>query len=103
MNHTSHPASPSSSRTLSPSPEPPASASKLGRPSRRTPEMVGAICGLIRSEGLSDSAAGSLVGVSTTSLSRWKQEDEEFLLAVERARAEFERQCLREVREARKR
>ena len=65
--------------------------------------MTGAICNFIRTEGLSDSAAGSLAGVSTTSISRWKQDDEDFALGLERARAEFERACLLGVREARKR
>ena len=86
----------------SPSSEVP-SANKVGRPSRRTSEIVAAICEHIRTEGMSDSAAGSFAGGSTTSLSRWKQDDEDFALGLERARAEFERACLREVREARKR
>ena len=100
QSHDSH------SAPSAPTPEGAAQASAprpVGRPSRRTPELLAAIRGFIRDEGMSDSAAASLAGISATTLSRWKEDDEEFALGLERARAEFERVCLYEVREARKR
>jgi hypothetical protein len=106
MSHPSSFAHPSSAATLPPSAAGSPSSSgpaKAGRPSRRSPELMAAVCEFVQTEGLSDSAAGSLVGVSTTSLSRWKQDDEEFALRLETARAQFELKCLREVQAARKR
>jgi hypothetical protein len=57
----------------------------------------------IRTEGISDSAAGMLAGVSTSSLSRWKQEHEELELLLGQARAQYELERLRQIRETVKR
>jgi hypothetical protein len=65
--------------------------------------VVTAICRLIRTEGLSDSEAGLLAGVSKSALSRWKLEDEDFAIDLGQARASFVRELLRAIREAKKR
>jgi hypothetical protein len=74
-----------------------------GRPSLYNPERTAAICAIIRAEGISDSAAGALAGVTASTLSRWKLEHEEFALELEVARALFEVDQVRAIRDARKR
>ncbi|HEV7402538.1 MAG TPA: hypothetical protein VGO11_06420 [Chthoniobacteraceae bacterium] len=74
-----------------------------GRPSLFNPERTAAICAIIHQEGISDSAAGALAGVTASTLSRWKAEHEEFALELEVARALFEVDQVRAIRKARKR
>ncbi|HEV7404571.1 MAG TPA: hypothetical protein VGO11_16640 [Chthoniobacteraceae bacterium] len=74
-----------------------------GRPSLFCPERTAAICAIIMKEGISDSAAGALAGVTASTLSRWKLEHEEFALELEVARALFEIDQVRAIRNARKR
>jgi hypothetical protein len=62
-----------------------------GRPPLLTVELMPEIAKRIRVFGLSDSHAGLLTGVSSSSISRWRQASEEFRDVLERARAEFER------------
>ncbi|MDB6170352.1 MAG: hypothetical protein JWM88_3216 [Verrucomicrobia bacterium] len=62
-----------------------------GRPQLLTVELMHEIAKRIRVFGLSDSHAGLLTGVSSSSVSRWRQASEEFRDVLERARAEFER------------
>src|SRR3954468_21271915 len=76
---------------------------KPGRPSLFGPERTAAICALIEQEGISDSAAGALVGVTASTLARWKEEHEGFALELEVARALFELAQVRAIRAARKR
>ncbi len=76
---------------------------KPGRPSLFCPERTAAICAIIEMEGISDSAAGALAGVTASTLARWKQEHEGFALTLEMARAQFELAQVRAIREARKR
>src|ERR1700712_5267055 len=76
---------------------------KPGRPSLFSPERTAAICALIEHEGISDSAAGALAGVTASTLARWKVEHEGFALELEAARALFELAQVRAIREARKR
>jgi hypothetical protein len=76
---------------------------KPGRPSLFSPERTAAICAIIQTEGISDSAAGALAGVTASTLARWKLEHEGFALKLETARARFERAQVRAIREARKR
>src|SRR5258708_7306492 len=74
-----------------------------GRPSLFCPERTAAICAIIMEEGISDSAAGALAGVTASTLSRWKLEHEEFALELEAARARFELEQVRAIRNARRR
>ncbi len=76
---------------------------KPGRPSLFSQERTAAICALIEIEGISDSAAGALAGVTASTLARWKLEHEGFALVLEMARARFELAQVRAIREARKR
>ncbi|HEV7404842.1 MAG TPA: hypothetical protein VGO11_18010 [Chthoniobacteraceae bacterium] len=74
-----------------------------GRPSLYSPERTATICAIIIKDGISDSAAGALAGVTASTLSRWKLEHEEFALELEAARARFELEQVRAIRNARKR
>ncbi len=67
-----------------------------------TLEVADLICSLIRLDGLADHHAGALAGVRRATLEQWKTEDEGFALALERARGEFERKLLQQIRETRK-
>src|SRR4051812_47456097 len=90
--------------TQNPAPQPPLKLlPKPGRPSLFNPERTAAICAVIELEGISDSAAGALAGVPSSTLARWKLEHEPFALELERARALFELAQLRAIRLARKR
>ncbi|HEV7402137.1 MAG TPA: hypothetical protein VGO11_04390 [Chthoniobacteraceae bacterium] len=90
--------------TETPAPQPPLHLlPKPGRPSLFSPERTAAICTIIEHEGISDSGAGALAGVTASTLARWKLEHEGFALELERARALFERAQVRAIREARKR
>jgi hypothetical protein len=62
---------------------------KPGRPTLFNAERTAAICAIIEQEGISDSAAGALGGVTASTLARWKLEHEGFALELERARALF--------------
>ncbi|HEV7405532.1 MAG TPA: hypothetical protein VGO11_21485, partial [Chthoniobacteraceae bacterium] len=78
-------------------------ASNIGRPSLRTPETVLKICAAIRQRGHSDTHAAALAGVSSTAVSRWRQEDEEFALLLDTARADYLDVRLQVINETRKR
>jgi hypothetical protein len=80
--------------------QPASVAPKRGRPTIQTEQVIARICAYIREEGISDSAAGCFAGVSSTTLGRWKQEDEDFELALGRARGEFEINCVRVIHNA---
>ncbi|HEV7406677.1 MAG TPA: hypothetical protein VGO11_27250 [Chthoniobacteraceae bacterium] len=78
-------------------------ASNTGRPSLRTPETVLKICAAIRQRGHSDTHAAALAGVSSSAVSRWRQEDEEFALLLDTARADYLDVRLQVINETRKR
>src|SRR4051812_14961009 len=82
---------------------PAAEQAATGRPSLRTPETVLKICAAIRESGHTDTHAAALAGVSSSAVSRWRQEDEDFAVQLDTARAEYLDARLREIREARKR
>lgn len=75
----------------------------MGRPSRRTPERVEMICAAIREHGFTDTHAAARAGVSSSAISRWRQEDEGFAALLDAARADYLQVRLREIRETRKR
>jgi hypothetical protein len=77
--------------------------SATGRPSLNTPEIVTKICAAIRRNGHTDTHVAALVGVSSSTVSRWRQEDEEFAAQLDTARAEFLDARLEEIRALRKR
>ncbi len=78
-------------------------ATATGRPSLRTPDLVNKICAAIRRNGHTDTHAAALAGVSSSAVSRWRQEDEEFAALLDTARADFLDARLTEIRETRKR
>jgi hypothetical protein len=80
-----------------------AAASNMGRPSLRTPDTVAKICAAIREDGHTDTHAAALAGVSSSAVSRWRQEDEEFADQLVAARAEYLDARLKEIRGTRKR
>jgi hypothetical protein len=82
---------------------PAAQTAATGRPSLRTPEVVTKMCASIRENGHRDTHAAALAGVSSSAVSRWRQEDEEFALQLDTARAEYLEVRLKEIREMRKR
>jgi hypothetical protein len=67
-----------------------------------TPELSELICDCIRLDGVSDAAAGALAGVPSATLARWKAESQRFALALEIARAQFEAELMRAIKNARK-
>src|SRR3954463_2689056 len=60
-----------------------------GRPSTYSQDKIYAVCVYIRLTGISDTAAGALAGVKRSTLSRWKRDDEEVEMQLDRARAEY--------------
>jgi hypothetical protein len=64
-------------------------AAANGRPSLRTPETVAKICAAIRESGHTATHAAALAGVSSSAVSRWRQEDEESSDQLDAARAEY--------------
>src|SRR4051812_1319818 len=88
---SSTPSAESTAPTPSPAPEPsktipfPAAERPPGRPSLLTPELTAEICAAIRIDGMSDTGAGDLAGVSRASISRWKQDDEDFQISLRQA------------------
>jgi hypothetical protein len=61
----------------------------LGRPKIFTPAIAEHLGTLISQTGLSDSAAARQLGLSTSSLGRWKQQSPEFVLVLLHAREAF--------------
>jgi hypothetical protein len=76
-------------------------AAPPGRPSTCTADKLHAICAFIRTTGLSDTAAAALVQVTRSTLSRWKQEDEEVQQELDVARAQFQMPRLEKIGETR--
>jgi hypothetical protein len=61
----------------------------LGRPRTFTPAIAEHLATLISQTGLSDSAAARQLGLSTSSLGRWKQQCPEFAIVLLQAREAF--------------
>ena len=61
------------------------------------------ICAAIRERGHSDTHAAAKAGVSSSAVSRWRQEDEEFAVQLDAARAEYLDVRLQVISETRKR
>jgi hypothetical protein len=80
-----------------------AASSAMGRPSLKTPETVAKICAAIRAHGHSDSHAAARAGISSSAVSRWRQEDEEFAIQLDAARTDYLEARLEEIRALRKR
>jgi hypothetical protein len=62
---------------------------KRGRPSDYAPRVIDMLCASIRRYGLSDSAAAEQQGMSTSTLSRWKQLHPEIGIKLKQARQEI--------------
>ncbi len=71
-----------------------------GRPTKLTAALLKAMAAFIRLDGLSDSYAGLLAGISPSTLSRWKREHEEVEIALGQARAQYELERLRAIKSA---
>jgi hypothetical protein len=62
---------------------------KRGRPSDYAPRVIDMLCDSIRRYGLSDSAAAEQQGMSTSTLSRWKQVHPEIGIKLKQARQQI--------------
>jgi hypothetical protein len=62
---------------------------KRGRPSGYAPKIIDMMCDKIRRFGLSDSAAAEHVGMSSSTVSRWKQLYPEIAPKLQQARQEI--------------
>ncbi|HEV7401717.1 MAG TPA: hypothetical protein VGO11_02280 [Chthoniobacteraceae bacterium] len=62
---------------------------KRGRPSGYAPKIIDMMCDKIRRFGLSDSAAAEFVGMSSSTVSRWKQLHPEIGPKLQQARQEI--------------
>jgi len=59
------------------------------------------VCRFIRLTGLSDTAAAAMAGVTRSTLSRWKQEDDEVELMLDQARFQYQAPRLAKIDEKR--
>ena len=59
-------------------------------PDQLTEEVAGLVCNLIRLDGIADHLAAAMMGVTRTTVIRWKESDEGFALKLDVARALFE-------------
>jgi len=76
---------------------------RRGRPSTFNEDVADAMYESILEAGVTDSRAALLAHVSTTTVSRWKQQDPSFADFLETARAEFEIEEVRKIRRAKRR
>src|SRR4051794_16397171 len=66
-----------------------AEAAPNGRPSTFTPTKLHAVCQYIQVTGFSDTYAAALAGVTRSTISRWKKDNEEVEMELTRARAQW--------------
>ncbi len=85
---TAHRAVATTDRGADSAENPPGGGAKRGRPSGCSDRVVAMMKDQIRRHGFSDTAAAESVGVSSTSISRWKKQDPE--LASELLKARFD-------------
>src|SRR3954466_7058276 len=78
-------------------PETPSGGAPRGRPSVYAPRIIDMVCGEIREHGLSDSAAAESVGMSSSTISRWKQQFPEIVPKLTQARQECRKYHLRNI------
>src|SRR3954466_6901036 len=78
-------------------PETPSGGAPRGRPSVYAPRIIDMVCGEIRELGLSDSAAAESVGMSSSTISRWKQQFPELVPQLQQARHECRKRHLRNI------
>jgi hypothetical protein len=76
---------------------------RRGRPSTFNEEVADAMYESILEAGVTDSRAGLLANVSTSTVSRWKQEDPGFADFLETARTHFEFAEVKKIRHAKRR
>jgi hypothetical protein len=76
---------------------------RRGRPSTFNEDVADAMYESILEAGVSDSRAGLLANVSTSTVSRWKQEDPDFAEFLETARSKFEFAEIKKFRYAKRR
>jgi hypothetical protein len=72
-----------------PAATPAGGGAKRGRPTDYAPRVIDMLCDSIRRYGLSDSAAAEQQGMSTSTLSRWKQLFPEIGIKLKQARQEI--------------
>jgi len=89
---------------MMPDPKTPGKTARIGRPTKLTPELAKEICGHIR-DGLCDSDACLLVGISRITFMDWKKRGEsgeqpfaDFLSQTQEAVIEFKAYHLRNIR-----
>jgi hypothetical protein len=75
---------------------------RRGRPTHYDSSAIEAICSIVRTEGVSDTAAARRLGFSKTTISRWKIEHPELRDALTEAREQFSDTRLQKLLEAQK-
>src|SRR3954470_3885562 len=96
--HTGPGVPPSAAEPAPQGAETPAGASRgRGRPSGYAPRIIDMMCGDITEHGLSDSAAAESVGMSSSTISRWKQQFPELEPKLQQARQEGRKYHLRNI------
>src|SRR4051812_40231240 len=96
--HTGPGVAPSAAEPAPHAAETPAGASRgRGRPSGYAPRIIDMMCGDITVFGLSDSAAAESVGMSSSTISRWKQQFPELEPKLTQARQECRKYHLRNI------
>src|SRR3954471_12167570 len=96
--HTGPGVAPSAAEPAPHGAETPVGASRgRGRPSGYAPRIIDMMCGEITVFGLSDSAAAESVGMSSSTISRWKQQFPELEPKLTQARQECRKYHLRNI------
>ena len=67
----------------------PVTPARPGRPTTYAQQIVDLLVAIIRSNGISDSGAAALAGVHPSTVSRWKREHPELVIALLQAREQF--------------
>src|SRR4051812_170516 len=79
----------SAAGTAPDAPESPAGSAPRGRPSGYAPRIIDMMCEKIRAFGLSDTAAAEALGMSSSRISRWKQQFPEIGPKLQQARQDI--------------
>ena len=67
----------------------PVTPARPGRPTTWSQQIVDLLCAIIRSNGISDSGAAALARVHPSTVSRWKREHPDLVIALLQAREQF--------------
>jgi hypothetical protein len=90
MQSATAPSMPDRHRPCQPEPVRKSPSPSGGRPTIYTEALADEIWDIIQATGISNSAAGVYVGISTSTLSRWKAEKPGFALKLQQARVHLQ-------------